>query len=190
MNKETLRKVYLEKRLSLSREEKDRRDRILCNIFMEQVKDRNIRYLHLFLPIAEKNEPDTFLLIERLRKEKPEIEIVVPRILSGHELEHIRLQNPHTIEFNHWGIPEPRGGEPFDISKLDMVLLPLVIFDRKGSRIGYGKGFYDRFLSELPQETLTIGYTLTVPLDKIPYIESHDVPMDACICPLGYLEFG
>ena len=65
----------------------------------------------------------------------------------------------------------------------------MLIFDLKGNRIGYGKGYYDRFLQECRQDVLKVGLTSNVPLDLIPGVEEHDMPLDYCIYPYGVLRF-
>ena len=69
------------------------------------------------------------------------------------------------------------------------MLIPLISFDKTGHRIGYGAGFYDRFLAKMRPETAKIGFTITNPLDEITGVGEYDVRMDSCICPLGIYKF-
>jgi 5-formyltetrahydrofolate cyclo-ligase len=61
------------------------------------------------------------------------------------------------------------------------VLIPLLAFDRQGFRVGYGKGFYDRFLSLLSQKTIKIGLSNFAPVERIEDINKYDVKMDFCV---------
>ena len=86
------------------------------------------------------------------------------------------------LAINKWGIPEPEDEPPVELKALDAVVIPLIISDKSGHRIGYGKGYYDRFLSNVDVEH-KIGVTLSPPLDCIPFSEAHDIPLTACIGP-------
>lgn len=96
-----------------------------------------------------------------------------------------------TAEFANstWGIPEPVGGIVVKPTDFDIVLLPLVTFDLKGNRVGYGKGFYDRYLVKCRPDCLKIGISLFDPVDHIEEVESHDIPLDIAICPAKMYDF-
>ena len=64
---------------------------------------------------------------------------------------------------------------------IDVVLIPLIVFDENGHRIGYGKGYYDRFLESCRPDTLKVGLSILPPIKEIPEVEAHDIPMDYCI---------
>ncbi|MDH5380175.1 MAG: 5-formyltetrahydrofolate cyclo-ligase [Cyclobacteriaceae bacterium] len=189
MNKEVLRKVYLEKRLFLSEKEKTDRDQKLFSHFLSHISLQNISYLHIFLPIEKKKEPDTWLLIDQISKDYPQIRFVIPSSEDNGDLKHYVLKDKSQLKFNKWGIPEPEHGEQISPELLDFILVPLIIFDKKGHRIGYGKGYYDRFLELCRPDAKKIGYSLHMPLDVIPYTDEHDIPLDGCIYPEGYWEF-
>ena len=86
-------------------------------------------------------------------------------------------------------IPEPKEGIIFNPKQLDVVFIPLLIFDLKGYRVGYGKGFYDRFLSECKSEVLKVGLSFFDPVDKIIDIRSEDIKMDFCVNSEGIKKF-
>ena len=94
-----------------------------------------------------------------------------------------------TLHWNKWGIPEPL---PFNLvgpEQIDAVLVPLVGFDTIGHRIGFGKGFYDRYLPLCRPDCLKIGISLFDPVDLIDEVESHDIPLDIAICPAKLYDF-
>lgn len=189
MNKQVLRSIFLEKRKFLSQEEKVRRDQLLFRHFFSFVNLTDIRLLHIYASIEETKEPDTWRIIEELQKNYPHIQIVLPKTEPNGQLIHSIYQTKDQLKINKWGIPEPAYGDEVLPNELDLILIPMLGFDKKGHRIGYGKGFYDRFLAQVKPTALKIGYTSSVPIDQIPGIEPTDIPMDMCICPLGVFRF-
>jgi len=90
---------------------------------------------------------------------------------------------------SEWGIPEPMGGVAVEPTKFDIILIPLLAFDKKGHRVGYGKGFYDRYLALCRPDCLKIGISLFEPVELIEDIESHDIPLDLAVCPSQLYDF-
>lgn len=146
-----------------------------------------VRCIHVFLPIAEKKEPDTFLLIDWLVAEHPEIRIVVPRadfdtaLMSSHV-----YVGREDLQENLYRILEPQKGE-LHTGEVDLVLVPLLAFDLRGYRVGYGKGFYDRFLE--PVSTRKIGVSFFGPVELIEDVHENDIRLDACLTPEGLIYF-
>lgn len=188
VDKNTLRKVYLEKRLSLSQQEYESRNHQLLEHLMSLLNFTQVKFLHTFLAMIDKKEVNTFSIIKTVRGLNPDILIAVSKTLPKGDLAHYLLNERTSIKVNNWGIPEPVEGEAADISKIDLVLVPLISFDKEGHRIGYGKGYYDRFLKKVPQAK-KIGLALTPPLDHIPYSDEMDVKLDACVSPFGVYHF-
>lgn len=139
--------------------------------------------------MVHNREPDTWLIIERLRREFPHIRLSIPRINPKNDvLENFYFEGLHQLEENNWGIKQPKQGTPTEGAKIDMVLVPLLAFDKRGHRVGYGKGYYDRFLTTCRPECLKIGLSLFPPLEKIPD-EAQDIALDGCVTPEGVLQF-
>lgn len=183
MNKPALRKYYLSKRKALSQIEVLAKSQAIVELFFQHFKLDTVKYLHTFLPISKQNEINTFLLIERLQIEFPQVQIVVPKsIPETYQMEHF-LYNKEALVENKWGIPEPIFGELISPEKMSIVLIPLLIFDEQGNRVGYGKGFYDRFLQTCSSELIKIGLCLEEPIDKIEDVNEFDVKLDYCITP-------
>ncbi|WP_256010961.1 5-formyltetrahydrofolate cyclo-ligase [Desertivirga xinjiangensis] len=189
MNKSLLRKQYLQKRSDLSTQEAGHLSDAVLNYFSSLDFSR-VRYLHAFYPIVGKHEFNSLLLVDWLREKHPEIKILLPKSdIKAHTLVHI-VWNEHTaLAMNEWGITEPEYGEEMEPSRIDAVIVPLLAFDKKGNRIGYGKGFYDRFLSECRSETIKIGVSLFEPEEKIEDTDEHDIPLDICITPYRIWRF-
>jgi 5-formyltetrahydrofolate cyclo-ligase len=122
-------------------------------------------------------------LIERLQTEFPQVQIVVPKsIPETCQMEHFLYHKEAHVE-NKWGIPEPVFGELIPPEKMSMVLVPLLIFDEEGNRVGYGKGFYDRFLQECSEDLIKIGLCLEEAIPKIEDVNEFDIKIDYCITP-------
>lgn len=143
--------------------------------------------IHIFLPIIHKKEPDTFLIIDWLEAHHPEIELVVPKAdFNSSILSHYTYLNKADLFNNQYHIPEPQNAKPFT-GIPDMVIVPLLAFDEKGYRVGYGKGFYDRFLKDLPAQK--IGLSFFGAVRKINDVHLNDIRLDKCITPDGIIEF-
>ncbi len=185
-DKSTLRKEALSKRIALSQKELDALNHELLN----QVKTldfTNVKSIHIFLPIAAKREPNTFLLIDWLQQKHPEIMIVVPKadFDTSTMSQHIYYGKEQLCP-NDYQILEPINDEPF-LGVPDMVIIPLLVVDRNGFRVGYGKGFYDRFLENIT--TQKIGLSFFEPTEEIIDVHLNDIRLDKCITPSGVLKF-
>ncbi len=188
-DKATLRKVYLEKRMTLSSTVFKSRNAALLDTFISNISLAGIEVLHLFLPIGKWKEVDTFSLLQVLKKSHPHLQLAVPKVIDDSTMAHYLYEGPSQLELNKWDIPEPKKGTDIRLEDIDMVLVPLICFDRSGQRIGYGKGYYDRFLAQCSDKALKIGLSLSPPLDSIPYATAHDVPLDFCITPKKCYSF-
>lgn len=114
----------------------------------------------------------------------PSVRVVAPRCFpAGNELSHHLLDEHTALENNRWGIPEPVGSQEQPVSDIDWVLVPLLAFDRRGHRVGYGKGFYDRFLAKCRSDTHKIGLSLFPPEEAIDDVAEQDVSLDAVVTP-------
>jgi 5-formyltetrahydrofolate cyclo-ligase len=181
MLKKDLRKYFLQKRLALSVESLDTSSinilKLLSNNF-----ELNNKKICTFLPIQSKNEVNTFELLTLIEKFNFELFITKWNIETN-ELTIHKFKTIDDLITNKFGIPEPKSTifneTPEEIS---MVLVPLLCFDLKGNRVGYGKGVYDQFLSKFdPSKTIFIGLSLFKPIDEILDINEFDVKLNYCI---------
>ena len=191
MNKDALRKHYLHLRKALTEEEVDQRSLQICHQLFRSGLLKEVKHLHCFLPIRQKKEVNTWLIIEHLRQEQPETNIIVSRTLwATKQMEHFYLEKDGLVKENKLGIPEPVSAPSCPAQKIELVLLPLLAFDLKGQRVGYGAGFYDRFLSECLPDTKKVGLSLFGPtLELITDAHELDVPIDSCITPEKVYSF-
>jgi len=180
MLKSALRKQALARRSSLT----DQQVVELNEKLLAQFKTLDlsvIKSLHIFLPIVARKEPDTFLIIDWLQLHHPDIQIVVPRAdFATSLMSHYSYQGKEDLLNNHYHIPEPQKAKPF-IGVPDMVIIPLLTFDEKGYRVGYGKGFYDRFLQNI--NTQKIGLSFFDAVEEIIDVHLNDIRLDKCITP-------
>jgi 5-formyltetrahydrofolate cyclo-ligase len=93
------------------------------------------------------------------------------------------LLDENNLETNSWGIHEARGGTIIPSNSIDLIIVPLLTFDKQGHRVGYGKGYYDRFLKTCRTDSLKIGLSFFPPEEKITDIDSNDFPVDQVITP-------
>lgn len=189
MKKAELRSIYKDKRRALLASERARYDRLILEQ-TQQFDWSNTAYVHCYLPIAEQREFDTWPLISWLWTHYPAIQTVVSRSdFTTHTLSHYRFGPETPIIKNAWGIPEPSSGDPVSEKVLDVVLVPLLAVDVLGNRIGYGKGFYDRFLNACRPEVTKIGISYFPPVEKIEDVGEWDIPVDGLFSPQGTFWF-
>lgn len=190
-SKASLRRHYLHLRRALGAEEADALNRGLLEQ-AQAIDWQQFGAVHIFLPILAQQEPDTFRMIDWMRHTHPGIRVVVPRVASAQngQLSHYVLDEQTVLEKNNWGIPEPAGGLEVDPVDLDAVLVPLLAFDLSGHRVGYGQGFYDRFLAACRPDVLKIGISFFEPVPRIADVLESDVPLDGCITPRQVYWFG
>ena len=155
---------------------------------MDQVKLidwTSFTIVHVFLPISKHNEVDTFSILNYFKLEHPELIVVVPRTnFKDLSIQNILYDHEYTIlGRNKHDIPEPIHGKTITPVQIDVVFVPLLAFDVKGNRAGYGKGFYDRFLSECRPDVQKIGLSFFDPIEGIIDVNEFDIPLDLCITP-------
>jgi 5-formyltetrahydrofolate cyclo-ligase len=190
MRKNKLRPLYLKNQKSLSGIERQEKSLQIKEQFLTKFNLAEVRVLHLFLSMAEKGEVDTLPIIEKLWREFPNIKIVVPRVnFEKDRLEHLEFNARTEIQKSSWGISEPAGNDLIDERELDLVLVPLLCFDKRGYRVGYGKGFYDKFLIKCRKDCLKIGLSFFEPVDEIENVHEFDIRMDFCVTPSRVYEY-
>lgn len=184
MTKASLRTAYIEKRKSISELDYLQLNLRICELFFSFVDLSPVNVVHSFLPVTASKEPDMWLIINRLRKEFPNIKLSIPRInRKANSLENFYFEGLQQLAENNWGIQQPMYGIPTPSEKIDLVLVPLLVFDEMGHRVGYGKGYYDRFLSTCRDDCQKIGVSLFPPIEKIADTNENDFRLTACLTP-------
>lgn len=189
MTKAELRKQYLQKRQLLTEAEYLHLNRLLCEHFFSSIDLSFLKVVHTFLPIREKKEPDTWLIIDRIRREFPHIRLSLPKLNTEGKMENIYFEGMHQLEKSKWGIEEPRHGVPTPTEKVDLVLVPLLCFDNAGNRVGYGKGYYDTLLATCNPTCHKLGISLFSTPEVIDDLNENDIALNAILTPPGLLSF-
>lgn len=190
MTKAELRKIYLQKQRSLSGEERREKSLQIADKFFARFSLETVKFLHVFLPIEKNNEIETGFIISSLWQDFPAISTIVSRVdFKTMTLENLKYDSETKLVKNKWHIDEPTEAELIEIEKIDLVLVPLLAFDEKGFRVGYGKGFYDKFLSECRADVLKIGLSYFAPIAEISDVNKFDVKLDFCITPEKVWKF-
>ncbi|MFC6222505.1 5-formyltetrahydrofolate cyclo-ligase [Hymenobacter artigasi] len=193
-DKANLRRAALARRKALPAAEIAQHSQQLCDQLFQHFPVAEWRWLHLFLPLAQYNEPDTWLIIHRIWAEGLAVRLAVPVVQAdGISLRHYELTPDTPLHPSHWGISEPAATAETEVpaAAFDAVLVPLLAVDRAGHRVGYGGGFYDRFLAQCRPETQLIGLSVLdeAPVAAIADVLPTDVPLTACLMPGGVWQF-
>ena len=190
MTKAELRQEYLAKRKALTIEEVNRDSQRIASNFFIYLEQHDLgstqAILHTFLPIKRHNEVDTWLIVNQIWKNFPHIQVSVPVTDEyTNQLINYALFPSTALVGNRLGIPEPAVGSRYetDLAQISIVLVPLLIFDKRGHRVGYGGGYYDRFLASCRSDCLKIGLSLFDPVDIIDDIVLTDIPLNYFITP-------
>lgn len=181
MTKKELRLKYKSLRQTLTPDDISEKSLVIANkVLSLPVWEKE--FFHIFLPIAAMNEVDTEFILHILSgKDK---HIVVSRSdFDTRQMTHFLLADNTKIRKNDYGIPEPADGIAIDVQKIDVVFVPLLAFDDSGNRIGYGKGFYDKFLSECRRDTVKIGLSFFEAVAPWEDVFESDVRLDYCVTP-------
>lgn len=184
MTKSELRKIYLERQRQFSDAERIEKSRCIAERFFENFDLKKISHLHVFLPIEKNKEIETSFVYNRVWRDFPAITTIVSRVnFQSMTLENLKFNSQTKLVKNRWHILEPTENELIEIEKIDAVLVPLLCFDFRGFRVGYGMGFYDKFLSECRADCLKIGLSYFAPIEEISDAQDFDVKLDFCVTP-------
>ena len=183
MNKKALRTLYKQKRATIPAEQQAQ--------LSQQIAEQTLRLpiwdkqvFHSFLSIPSFGEVDTEPII-RLLQERGKTLVVSRTVMEAVRMEHFRYDPSQIQADNKWHIPEPQGGIPVKSEEIEVVFAPLLAYDTKGNRVGYGKGFYDNFLAECKSETLKVGLSFFPAEPHIEDVREGDIPLDYVVTPDG-----
>lgn len=152
--------------------------------------DDRVKTLLSYWPMENHAEPNTHLYTYYLENHLPEVRIAYPVINPDTaEMKAVLVHEESDFVENTYGIAEPEDGEEIPPLELDLILVPLLAFDKEGYRVGYGKGYYDRFLQNCRADVITVGFSYFEPVDKIDDTDQFDIPLNYCITPHQLYEF-
>jgi 5-formyltetrahydrofolate cyclo-ligase len=176
--KKQLRDKFTELRMSLGRDLALIKSKEIQNRLFDLDFFSKAEAIHTYVSMNERNEVDTHDLIRntiRLGKQ-----VIIPRIESGMRLSHHRIQSIDDLEKNEWGVPEPEGEADAGPGDPDLILVPMLSGDHLRNRLGYGKGFYDRFLKETKGVKVGLLFDIQISDEQLP-VNDFDVPLDLLI---------
>lgn len=183
MKKSELRQQYLARRAALSETAFRQQNQQLIEQLWTTYSF-SFCTVHCFLPSERQREVDTWPIIRQLWT-TPGVRVLVPRCAARNTLTHHELLPDTQLVNNRWAIPEPVESVALPPQAVDMVLVPLLAFDQRGHRVGYGQGFYDRFLRECRPQTWKVGLSLFPPVEPIDDVFAGDVALEAVVMPDG-----
>ncbi|MBN8877267.1 MAG: 5-formyltetrahydrofolate cyclo-ligase [Sphingobacteriales bacterium] len=183
MLKKDARKLYRQKRMGLSIQEMTRMDDLL----LIQFQSAGIPFLNTLLsywPIEENNEPDTHLFTEYLKFRNPELKVCYPvSDFSTLAMQAVVTDIDTPFVKTELNIHEPDSKDILLPEHIDLVFVPLLAVDKQGYRVGYGKGFYDKYLASCKPDCIKAGFSYFEPVDKIDDRHEFDIPLDLVITP-------
>lgn len=190
MFKAELRKLYLARQRSLSPLERLEKSRLIARNFFQRFSLEKVRILHIFLPIEKNNEIFTAEIYRQIWLNFPCIKTVIPRVnFVINEIENVEFNQDTNLLLNKWQILESPTKELVEPQNIDIVIVPLLAFDKKGFRAGYGKGFYDKLLGKCRTDCIKIGLSYFPPVELISDAKEYDVKLDYCLTPQKIYKF-
>jgi 5-formyltetrahydrofolate cyclo-ligase len=181
MKKQKLREIYKQQRTDLTKDKiKELQENIYQQIYnLDLSKVNNV---HVFLSIPKFKEIDTLPLITYFRNCNKRI-VISKCNFKDNTLSHFYFEDDTVLALNKFGVPEPVNAEVALENDLDLIFVPLLISDIKKYRVGYGKGFYDRFLSSCRKDAKLIGLNFFKPIQQIEDLNEFDIPLQQVIYP-------
>ncbi|KRB54016.1 5-formyltetrahydrofolate cyclo-ligase [Flavobacterium sp. Root186] len=186
-SKKELRLQYKNLRAALSESDIEEKSLAIANNLIQlPIWDKT--YYHVFLPIVELKEVDTEFILHLLSGKDKEI-VISKSDFETREMAHFLLTDNTKIKKNEYNIPEPVNGLPVPTQNIEVIFVPLLAFDVFGNRIGYGKGFYDKFLADCKPETIKIGLSFFESVNQIDDVFESDIKLDYCVTPEKVYNF-
>ena len=175
MDKTELRREIRARKRAMTEAEIEERSAKLARLFFASEAYQKAKTIYGYLPYNQ--EVRTVPMLERALKDGKKV--AVPKVY-GDEMKFLYLDDLNAVAKGYAGIPEPIADEPVAQDETALVLMPGLAFDPQGHRIGYGGGFYDKFLAAEPNHpTLALCYEFQM-LPKLD-VEDHDIPVDTVL---------
>ena len=180
-DKKSARKYFLEKRLSLSEESRNRSSRLLCEKISSLDEFKKADVILIYYP--SRNEPDLTPLAEVAASNNKKIAFPIS-VTDDCTLSFREVSSISDLKAGAYGIPEPPVTGPIpNITEKSLCIVPGLAFDKEGFRIGYGKGYYDRFLSQFKGISAGAVFNSLV-CEKLP-TDTNDIPVNIIITETG-----
>ncbi len=186
--KELLRRDLIKHRQALTRRDVNNISQTIINHCISFIPWGKVRSLHTYGPIAEQNEINTWPLLKYIWEDQPHVTTLVP-VMVKQKMLNVAVNAKTKWRKNKFGIPEPTNATvSLLFHQFDFIIVPALGFDKNGYRLGYGKGYYDKFLAKQPHAT-TIGlaYANAEAKTGLP-VEPHDVKLNNIVTESGVVE--
>jgi 5-formyltetrahydrofolate cyclo-ligase len=191
MKKEDIRKIYKEKRATLSLQQKEKMEDLMLIQFQQLIIDIP-SLIMTYSPIKKYNEFDPQTITDYCYFKNPGQQLFYP-VITEHtkepEIISVIVDDDTLFTTNKYGIEEPVDGIDMFPTEIDLIIVPLLCFDKKGNRVGYGMGYYDRFLKLCRKDCLKIGFSYFDPIEQIEDTNKFDIKLDYCITPEAIYQF-
>jgi 5-formyltetrahydrofolate cyclo-ligase len=176
--KKAVRKHFLQVRSNISDQAIHRANQQIFESVIELEQFKSAKTIHIYASMEERNEVDTFQLI----KQSLEVgkKVLLPVMQKDAKLIHCEIDSINSLKKNSWGVPEPVDQSPAENSNPDVIFVPMVAGDLEKNRIGYGKGYYDRFLKSVSGTKIGLLFEKQLSTKKLP-TEPFDVALDLLI---------
>jgi len=186
--RQDIRKEALSIRRKMDSSELERIGSLIANNVLESDWYRDARCVHCFYGVKVKGEiPTVRIMGDALASGKL---LVMPRVTDNDGgMEHVRVTGLELMQPGLWGIPEPVGEARVPVAEIELILVPGLAVDIKGNRMGYGKGYYDRFLETASHSVKAMLVPERFVHDRLP-VEDHDVPVDYIVTEDRVLSCG
>lgn len=174
-NKAAVRSRQLAIRRSLQKDERKQLSKSITDRIFESDEFQSADTIHSYVAIEKNGEVATEDFIATclyLGKN-----IIVPKMKPNGELSHHRIKSLESLKPNKWGVPEPSGENVSTLQEGMLIIVPMVASDFKLNRLGYGKGYYDRFLSKVQSTKIGLCYSFNLCWNTLP-AEDFDIKMD------------
>ena len=189
ISKATLRNTYKQRRKALTDKDRLKLDDLILIQFQKLIL-HDVHAVLSYWPIKSHYEINTLPITDYLSFKIPGLRVCFPKTdFAQTKLHAIEVEKETSFEMNHAGIGEPTTGELIYPEELDMVFVPMLAYDKKGFRVGYGKGFYDRYLQMCRRNVIKVGFSYFEPEEAIPEVNEFDIPLNLAITPQSIYEF-
>ncbi len=189
MTKKELRKLYKEKKRELGDSAIEKLQDLVL-IHFQKLPLPFINCVSTYLPVHTLREVNTYPVIDYLDFRNPGLTVVIPKTDKANcSMRHYVYNEETILREDEYHIMEPVGGQPVEPSAIDLVLVPLLAFDEKGNRVGYGKGFYDRFLATCRPDVIKVGLSFFSAEVEIEDTDDFDISLNYCVTPHQVYEF-
>jgi 5-formyltetrahydrofolate cyclo-ligase len=189
MTKAALRSIYKDKRKALSDKDRMKLDDLIL-IQFQQLPLPPLQAFMSYWPIATHNEVNTLPMADFLQFRMPGVQVAYPKTVHEQvSMQAIAVSDETDYELSAHGIAEPQHGEVLPADELDLIFVPMLAYDKNGYRVGYGKGFYDRYMKQCRSDVIKIGFSYFDPEPVISDVHEFDIPLNFAITPECIYEF-